>query len=69
MHNANDSGVEFRGTNLCISIFGILITPVSLSMNSLAVVIGAKRISPLMGSINGLGYSIATYISICLSVF
>jgi uncharacterized hydrophobic protein (TIGR00271 family) len=30
-------------------------------MNSTAVIIGAMLISPLMGPINGLGYSIATY--------
>jgi uncharacterized hydrophobic protein (TIGR00271 family) len=30
-------------------------------MNSTAVVIGAMLISPLMGPINGMGYSIATY--------
>ncbi|MFT5778475.1 MAG: putative hydrophobic protein (TIGR00271 family), partial [Crocinitomicaceae bacterium] len=32
-----------------------------LNMNSTAVVIGAMLISPLMGPINGIGYSIATY--------
>jgi uncharacterized membrane protein len=30
-------------------------------MNSTAVIIGAMLISPLMGPINGMGYSIATY--------
>lgn len=35
--------------------------PPSLNMNSTAVIIGAMLISPLMGPINGMGYSIATY--------
>jgi uncharacterized membrane protein len=30
-------------------------------MNSTAVIIGAMLISPLMGPINGMGYSLATY--------
>src|SRR5690606_17742437 len=34
---------------------------VGLNMNSTAVIIGAMLISPLMGPINGMGYSVATY--------
>lgn len=54
-------GVVFRGTNLWILIFAILVASVGLNMNSTAVVIGAMLISPLMGPITGIGYSVATY--------
>lgn len=54
-------GIVFRGTNLWILIFAILVASVGLNMNSTAVIIGAMLISPLMGPINGMGYSIATY--------
>ena len=56
-----EKAVIFRGTNLWILIFGILVASVGLNMNSTAVVIGAMLISPLMGPINGVGYSVATY--------
>ena len=56
-----EKGVVFRGTNLWILIFAILIASVGLNMNSTAVVIGAMLISPLMGPITGVGYAIATY--------
>lgn len=52
---------EIRGTNLWILIFAIVVASVGLNMNSTAVIIGAMLISPLMGPINGMGYSIATY--------
>lgn len=51
----------FKGTNLWILIFAIVVASVGLNMNSTAVIIGAMLISPLMGPINGMGYSIATY--------
>ncbi len=54
-------GIIFKGTNLWILIFAIIIASVGLNMNSTAVIIGAMLISPLMGPINGIGYSIATY--------
>lgn len=54
-------GIIFKGTNLWILIFAIIIASVGLNMNSTAVIIGAMLISPLMGHINGMGYSIATY--------
>lgn len=54
-------GIVFRGTNLWILIFAIIVASVGLNMNSTAVIIGAMLISPLMGPINGIGYSIATY--------
>ncbi|MFN3951910.1 MAG: DUF389 domain-containing protein [Thermaurantimonas sp.] len=56
-----EKGIVFKGTNLWILIFAIIVASVGLNMNSTAVVIGAMLISPLMGPINGMGYSIATY--------
>lgn len=53
--------IIFKGTNLWILIFAIIVASVGLNMNSTAVIIGAMLISPLMGPINGMGYSIATY--------
>lgn len=61
IQDAIEKGVVVRGTNLWILIFAILIASVGLNMNSTAVIIGAMLISPLMGPINGIGYSIATY--------
>lgn len=54
-------GAVFKGINLWILFFAIIIASVGLNMNSTAVVIGAMLISPLMGPINAMGYSIATY--------
>ena len=53
--------VEFKGANLWILIFAILVASIGLNVNSTAVIIGAMLISPLMGPINGMGYSLATY--------
>lgn len=61
VREAIEKAVVFRGTNLWILIFAILVASVGLNMNSTAVVIGAMLISPLMGPINGVGYSVATY--------
>lgn len=61
IHESIEKGVVFRGTNLWILVFAILVASVGLNMNSTAVVIGAMLISPLMGPINGIGYSVATY--------
>lgn len=56
-----NKGVVFKGTNLWILIFAIVVASVGLNMNSTAVIIGAMLISPLMGPINAMGYSMATY--------
>ncbi|MEW6060476.1 MAG: DUF389 domain-containing protein [Bacteroidota bacterium] len=61
IHKTIEEGVIFKGTNLWILVFAIFIASVGLNMNSTAVIIGAMLISPLMGPINGMGYSIATY--------
>ena len=49
--------IEFRGANLWILIFAILVASVGLNVNSTAVVIGAMLISPIMGPIMGVGLS------------
>lgn len=48
-------GVEFKGSNLWVLIFAILIASLGLNVNSTAVIIGAMLISPLMGPIMGVG--------------
>lgn len=61
IHETIEKELVFKGTNLWILVFAILVASVGLNMNSTAVIIGAMLISPLMGPINGMGYSIATY--------
>lgn len=51
-------GISFRGTNLWVLIFAILIASIGLNVNSTAVIIGAMLISPLMWPIIGIGVSI-----------
>lgn len=53
--------VVFRGTNLWILIFAIVICSVGLNVNSTAVIIGAMLISPLMGPIIGVGVGAAIF--------
>ena len=48
-------GVVFRGPQLWILLFAIIIASVGLNVNSTAVIIGAMLISPLMGPIMGVG--------------
>ncbi len=61
IHESIETDIIFKGTNLWILIFAIIVASIGLNMNSTAVVIGAMLISPLMGPINGMGYSLATY--------
>jgi uncharacterized hydrophobic protein (TIGR00271 family) len=61
IHENIEKDIIFKGTNLWILVFAIIVASVGLNMNSTAVIIGAMLISPLMGPINGMGYSIATY--------
>ena len=61
IHENIEKGIVFKGTNLWILVFAIVVASVGLNMNSTAVIIGAMLISPLMGPINGMGYSLATY--------
>jgi len=52
--------ISFQGHNAWILIFSIFVASVGLNVSSTAVVIGAMLISPLMGPIVGLGFSVAT---------
>lgn len=54
------SGAKLKGSNMCILICAIIIASIGLNMNSVAVIIGAMLISPMMGAIIGIGYAIAT---------
>lgn len=51
-------GVIFKGKNLWLLAFAIFISCIGLNINSKAAVIGAMIISPLMGPIFGIGYSL-----------
>lgn len=53
--------VNFRGVNLWLLGFAIIIASVGLNVNSTAVIIGAMLISPLMGPIMGVGLAVGTY--------
>ena len=55
-----ESGMVFRGTNLWVLFFAILVASVGLNVNSTAVIIGAMLISPLMGPILSIGFGAAT---------
>ncbi|WP_313806823.1 DUF389 domain-containing protein [Flavobacterium sp.] len=61
IHEKVAKDISFKGTNLWILVFAIFVASIGLNMNSTAVIIGAMLISPLMGPINGMGYSVATY--------
>lgn len=49
------NNVYFRGPNVYILFFAIIIASVGLNVNSIPVIIGAMLISPLMGPIMGFG--------------
>ncbi len=51
-------GVEFRGINVWVLVFAIMVASIGLNVNSTAVIIGAMLISPLMGPIMGVGLGI-----------
>lgn len=52
--------IYFKGPNVWILAFSIVIASVGLNVNSTAVIIGAMLISPLMGTIQLMGLGIAT---------
>ncbi|MBQ1913217.1 MAG: DUF389 domain-containing protein [Bacteroidales bacterium] len=54
------SAIWFKGPNVWILAFSIIIASVGLNVNSTAVIIGAMLISPLMGPIIGVGFSLGT---------
>ncbi|MBQ3882382.1 MAG: DUF389 domain-containing protein [Bacteroidales bacterium] len=53
-------GIWFRGPNIWILALSIIVASVGLNVNSTAVIIGAMLISPLMGPIVGVGFSLGT---------
>lgn len=54
-------GAVLWGTNLWVLVAAVFIASIGLNINSIAVIIGAMLISPLMGPIYGIGLSLATY--------
>lgn len=52
--------IWFRGPNVWILAFSIIIASAGLNVNSTAVIIGAMLISPLMGPIIGVGLALGT---------
>ncbi|MFI3239038.1 MAG: TIGR00341 family protein [Bacteroidales bacterium] len=54
-------GVSFRGMNIIILVFAMIIASIGLNVNSAAIIIGAMLISPLMGPIIGIGLGIGIY--------
>ena len=52
--------IQFKGFNIWILVFSIIIASIGLNTNSTAVIIGAMLISPLMGPIMGIGLSLGT---------
>ena len=53
--------IWFRGPNVWILAFAIILASVGLNVNSTAVIIGAMLVSPLMGPIIGVGLSFGTH--------
>ncbi|MCQ2140051.1 MAG: TIGR00341 family protein [Bacteroidales bacterium] len=54
------NNVQFRGPNAWILAFSTIIASIGLNVNSIPVIIGAMLISPLMGPIFGIGFSLGT---------
>ena len=52
--------IWFKGPNVWILAFAIVLASVGLNVNSTAVIIGAMLVSPLMGPIIGVGLSLGT---------
>ena len=52
--------IAFRGPNVIILACAIFIASVGLNVNSIPVIIGAMLISPVMGPILGVGFSLGT---------
>ena len=54
------ASIAFRGPNVWILAFAIVLASVGLNVNSTAVIIGAMLVSPLMGPIIGTGLALGT---------
>jgi len=61
MYTTIENDIVFKGERLWILMLAIVLASVGLNTNSTAVIIGAMLISPLMGPINGMGFSIAIH--------
>lgn len=55
------NNIRFRGPNAWILAFSTIIASIGLNVNSIPVIIGAMLISPLMGPIFGIGFSMGTH--------
>ncbi|SFT42375.1 TIGR00341 family protein [Lishizhenia tianjinensis] len=53
-------GINFVGPNVWVLMCSIVVASVGLNTNSVAVIIGAMLISPLMGPIRGMGLGVGT---------
>lgn len=53
-------GVDFKGKNLWLLTFAIIMACIGLNINSKSAVIGAMIISPVMGPVFGIGFSLGT---------
>lgn len=58
--NSIKRDIDFKGHNVWILVFSIFIASIGLNTNSTAAIIGAMLISPLMGPILGVGFSVGT---------
>lgn len=56
--NSIISNIDFKGPNVWILAFAVVIASVGLNVNSIPVIIGAMLISPLMGPIMGVGLAL-----------
>src|SRR5664279_4184979 len=59
--SAISDGVSLRGYNLWILVCSTILASIGLDTNSIAVIIGAMLISPLMSPILGVGFSLAIH--------
>ena len=50
--------IDFKGPNVWILAFAVIVASVGLNVNSTPVIIGAMLISPLMGPITGMGLAV-----------
>lgn len=61
IHENIIEGINMYGSNFIILMCAIIIDSIGLNMNSVAVIIGAMLISPLMGPIIAIGYGVGTF--------
>jgi uncharacterized hydrophobic protein (TIGR00271 family) len=56
-----EENISIRGANVWLMICSVLLACIGLDTNSVAVIIGAMLISPLMSPILGVGYSVGVH--------